>query len=59
MLDFRALKYRKAFTTDAFVVLSTSIAYVYSIISLVTGQDIRFFEASASTRRFIRTTIPF
>ena len=30
------------------VVLSTSVAYIYSIIAIFTNQDTRFFEASAS-----------
>ena len=28
--------------------MSTTIAYIYSLISMVTGQELRFFEASAS-----------
>jgi Cu+-exporting ATPase len=39
---------RKFFTINTLVVLSTTIAYVYSIISMITGQELRFFEASAS-----------
>lgn len=45
---YRAIKLSKAFTTDALVVLSTSVAYGYSIVSLLTGSHIIFFEASAS-----------
>ena len=33
---------------DTLVVLSTSVAYVYSIVAIFTNQDARFFEASAS-----------
>ncbi len=39
---------KKFFTINTLVVLSTTIAYIYSIISMITGQEIRFFEASAS-----------
>ena len=39
---------RKFFTINTLVVLSTTIAYIYSIISMITGQELRFFEASAS-----------
>lgn len=39
---------KKFFTINTLVVLSTTIAYVYSIISMITGQELRFFEASAS-----------
>jgi Cu+-exporting ATPase len=45
---YRAIKLSKAFTTDTLVVLSTSVAYGYSIASLMTGSHIIFFEASAS-----------
>jgi Cu+-exporting ATPase len=45
---YKAIKLSKAFTTDALVVLSTSVAYGYSIVSLLTGSHIIFFEASAS-----------
>jgi Cu+-exporting ATPase len=45
---YRAIKLSKAFTTDTLVVLSTSVAYGYSIVSLLTGSHIIFFEASAS-----------
>lgn len=45
---YRAIRLQRAFTTDTLVVLSTSVAYVYSIISLLTGSHIVFFEASAS-----------
>ncbi|MGI0045215.1 MAG: heavy metal translocating P-type ATPase, partial [Nitrososphaeraceae archaeon] len=35
-------------TTDTLVVLSTSVAYFYSIINMVTGSNLQFFEASSS-----------
>jgi Cu+-exporting ATPase len=46
---YRALKYTNKFTTDALVVMSTSVAYCYSLIILVsfTGSH-TFFEASSS-----------
>ena len=43
-----ALRRRRGFTTDTLVVLSTSVAYGYSIVSLLAGQGLTFFEASAS-----------
>lgn len=42
------MRQRRGFTTDTLVVLSTSVAYGYSLISLMAGADLRFFEASAS-----------
>ena len=46
---FQAIKYRKRFTTDTLVVLSTSVAYLYSLfILLFTDSHIQFFEASSS-----------
>ena len=45
---YYSLIQRKFFTINTLVVLSTTIAYIYSIISMVTGQELRFFEASAS-----------
>ncbi|KAA2283579.1 heavy metal translocating P-type ATPase [Candidatus Nitrosocosmicus agrestis] len=45
---YDSIRKRKNFTVDALVVLSTSVAYGYSVIALLTNQDIRFFEASAS-----------
>ena len=39
---------KKFFTINTLVVFSTTIAYIYSIISMITGQELRFFEASAS-----------
>lgn len=44
---FRSIA-RKEITMDALVVLSTSIAYIFSIVSLASGSHIIFFEASAS-----------
>ena len=45
---YNSLKKKRSFTVDTLVVLSTSVAYVYSIIAIFTNQDARFFEASAS-----------
>jgi Cu+-exporting ATPase len=45
---YKAIRYGKPFTTDTLVVLSTSIAYCYSLTSILTGSGILFFEASAS-----------
>lgn len=45
---FESLKRRMGFTVDTLVVLSTTVAYVYSIVAMLSNQDIRFFEASAS-----------
>jgi P-type Cu+ transporter len=42
------IRQRRGFTTDTLVVLSTSVAYGYSIVSLLAGADLQFFEASAS-----------
>jgi P-type Cu+ transporter len=42
------IRQRKGFTTDTLVVLSTGIAYSYSLVSLLAGADLQFFEASAS-----------
>jgi Cu+-exporting ATPase len=42
------IRQRKGFTTDTLVVLSTSVAYGYSLIALLAGADLQFFEASAS-----------
>ena len=45
----RAIKNRKRFTTDTLVVLSTSVAYFYSLFTLFSFTDSnQFFEASAS-----------
>jgi Cu+-exporting ATPase len=45
---FVSLKKRSGFTVDTLVVLSTTVAYAYSIVAMLTNQDIRFFEASVS-----------
>lgn len=45
---YNSIRKRKSFTVDTLVVLSTSVAYLYSLIALLTNQDVRFFEASAS-----------
>jgi Cu+-exporting ATPase len=45
---YRTIKQRKGFTTDTLVVLSTSVAYSYSLVNLLAGVDLQFFEASAS-----------
>lgn len=45
---YKAIRYAKPFTTDTLVVLSTSIAYGYSLVSIMTGTGVLFFEASAS-----------
>jgi P-type Cu+ transporter len=42
------IRQRKGFTTDTLVVLSTTVAYGYSLVSLLAGADLQFFEASAS-----------
>lgn len=65
---FRAIKNRKRFTTDTLVVLSTSVAYLYSLFTLSSfTESNQFFEASSSVltiftigeyleRRVLRTT---
>lgn len=45
---FRSLMRRKWFTTDALVVLSTTVAYCYGFVALFSGQNLHFSEASAS-----------
>ncbi len=45
---YYSIRIRKVFTINTLVVLSTSVAYGYSIVSMATGQGITFFEASAS-----------
>ena len=64
----RAIKNRKRFTTDTLVVLSTSIAYLYSLFTLFSfTETYQFFEASSSVltiftigeyleRRVLKTT---
>lgn len=68
---FGAIRNRKRFTTDTLVVLSTSVAYLYSLITLLSFTDsdsAYFFEASSSVltifkigeyleSRVLRTTI--
>lgn len=46
---FRAIIQRKRFTTDTLVVLSTSVAYFYSLVALLSFTEThQFFEASSS-----------
>lgn len=46
---WRSVKFRKKLTTDALVVLSTTIAYIYSLITIFTIPGAQhFFEASTS-----------
>ena len=45
---YNSLKKRRGFTVDTLVVLSTTVAYLYSLVAIVASQDARFFEASAS-----------
>jgi P-type Cu+ transporter len=46
---FQAVKYRKRVTTDTLVVLSTSVAYLYSLFTLLfASSHVQFFEASTS-----------
>jgi Cu+-exporting ATPase len=64
----QAVIHRKRFTTDTLVVLSTSVAYLYSLFTLLfTDSRIQFFEASSSVltiftigeyleRRVLKTT---
>jgi P-type Cu+ transporter len=65
---FQAVIHRKRFTTDTLVVLSTSVAYLYSLFTLLfTNSHVQFFEASSSVltiftigeyleRRVLKTT---
>src|SRR5919108_1349621 len=64
---YKTMRYRKPLTTDTLVVLSTTVAYSYGIISVLTGQELHFFEASTSVltiftigefleRRILKTT---
>jgi P-type Cu+ transporter len=43
-----ALIHKKGFTTDTLVVLSTTVAYIYSLINVTSGSHVQFFEASSS-----------
>ena len=45
---YRAMKHRHSLTVDSLVVLSTSIAYAYSVFATLTGSHAPFFEASTS-----------
>lgn len=45
---YYAIRHRHSLTTDILVVLSTSVAYIYSLISILTGSHAPFFEASSS-----------
>lgn len=45
---YTGIRRKRIFTVSTLVVLSTSIAFIYSIIAIFIGQDVRFFEASAS-----------
>ncbi|MPZ07246.1 MAG: heavy metal translocating P-type ATPase [Nitrososphaeraceae archaeon] len=45
---YMGLRKKRVFTISTLVILSTTVAYSYSVIAIITGQDIRFFEASAS-----------
>jgi P-type Cu+ transporter len=64
---YKTMRYKKPLTTDTLVVLSTTVAYSYGIISVLTGQELHFFEASSSVltiftigefleRRILKTT---
>ena len=64
---YKTMRYRKPLTTDTLVVLSTTVAYSYGIITVLTGQELHFFEASTSVltiftigefleRRILKTT---
>src|SRR5690349_6337062 len=44
----RAIIHKKGFTTDTLVVLSTTVAYIYSLINVTSGSHVQFFEASSS-----------
>src|SRR5205823_13640774 len=43
-----AIIHNKGFTTDTLVVLSTTVAYIYSLINVTSGSHVQFFEASSS-----------
>lgn len=43
-----AIVHKKGFTTDTLVVLSTTVAYIYSLINVTSGSHVQFFEASSS-----------
>ena len=44
----RAIRHRHTLTTDTLVILSTTVAYSYSLFATLTGSHAPFFEASAS-----------
>lgn len=44
----RALRHRHTLTTDTLVILSTTVAYSYSLFATLTGSHAPFFEASSS-----------
>ncbi|MGH9977160.1 MAG: hypothetical protein ACRD8Z_15190, partial [Nitrososphaeraceae archaeon] len=48
MRFFRALTSRRRLTTDTLVILSTLVAYFYSITNMLIGSNLQFFEASSS-----------
>jgi Cu+-exporting ATPase len=63
----RSIIHKKGFTTDTLVVLSTTVAYIYSLITVMVGSHVQFFEASSSVltiftigeyleRRVLKTT---
>jgi len=45
---YNSLRRKRSFTVDTLVVLSTSVAFAYSVIAIFTDQNLTFFEASAS-----------
>jgi P-type Cu+ transporter len=62
-----AIIHKKGFSTDTLVVLSTTVAYIYSLITVMVGSHVQFFEASSSVltiftigeyleRRVLKTT---
>ena len=44
----RAIREKKGFTTDTLVVISTTVAYFYSLVTMIIGSHVQFFEASSS-----------
>ncbi len=45
---YNKIKQKKAFTVDTLVVVSTTIAYLYSLIATLAGSNAPFFEAATS-----------
>jgi len=45
---YNKIKQKKTFTVDTLVVVSTTIAYLYSLIATLAGSDAPFFEAATS-----------